>query len=96
MSLEDCMDLGCDVALTSLDLISANTIADLSLGLLKIVRNVFQSICPNSISLILECPSWKWDFFNVSWYLNTTIVGAIFFARKDDEDAIIFAQKERN
>ena len=39
------------------DLISANTIANHSLGFLKMVRNAFESMCPSSVSLILECPS---------------------------------------
>ena len=95
MSSKDFREVGCDVALTNPDQMSANTIANISLGLLQMARNAFQSMWPSLMSLILECPSWKWYFFGVPWYLNTTSLGAIFFVSEDDEDFIISAQKRK-
>ena len=46
----DYSKIGCDVVLTSLDLIKEDIIGGLSIGLSHNVRNVPKSVCPNLVS----------------------------------------------
>ena len=54
----DCTDTGCEAAFTNPEWINEETRANLSVGLLHILRNSSKSLCLRSLSLISAWSSW--------------------------------------
>ena len=85
----DCTNICREATFTNPDQINVETIADLLVDLLQIVRNSPKLVCPKFVSLISKQSSWNLDFEGTPWNLNTKGFGAIFFP---DEDGIISTQ----
>ena len=92
MSSEDYTNTGCKIVFTSPDLIRAETICDLLVGLLQIFMISPKLVCPKLVSLMFEWSAWNLDFVEMPWNLKTIGFGAIFSA-KDEQDTLISTKK---